>query len=221
MHLIDLPESSLPFNLAPRSTHSNLPSLVMRTSTSDGFKCIFTHTLESRLRVRNEGIFTVPLDSNEVTVESFEKLDPTWMLPGLSRLALPLTTDVEKPFQGLWIGDYSAHGGEILLFLQRTPSKLEVIKVTGDRNVPRGEYSFVIPNMDGPNRICHEMEFTGLCAVQGWGQIAGTYFSHYHWVEVEGIFPLFILSNVSIPTITRQNFRLLANTEQHKQFPKN
>lgn len=163
----------------------------MRNSTSDGFKYIFTHTLESRLRLRNERIFTIPLDSNEVTVESFEKLDPTWMWPGLSRIVLPLTKDVEKPFQGLWIGDYSAHGGEILLFLQRTPSKLEVIKVTGDRNVPRGEYSFVIPKMDGPSRICHEMEFTSVCAVQGWEQIAGICFSHYLWIEVEGIFHLF------------------------------
>jgi anaerobic selenocysteine-containing dehydrogenase len=119
---------------------------------------------------------------------------------------------VEKPFQGLWIGDYSDHGGEILLFLQRTPSKLEVIKVTGDLNVPRGEYSFVIPNMDGPSRICHETEFTGVRAVQGWGQIAGTYFYHYQWVEVEGIFSSFILSNASLSPIAQRSFRPLGNT---------
>ena len=119
---------------------------------------------------------------------------------------------MEKPFQGLWIGDYSDHGGEILLFLQQTPSKLEVLKVTGDLNVPRGEYSFVIPNMNGPSRICDEMEFTGVRAVRGWGQIAGTHFSHHQWTEVEGILLRFILSNISLSTIARRNFHLLENT---------
>ena len=187
MDLIDLPEDTLPFNLAPRTTHSNLHSFVMRPSTTDGFKYIFAHTFESRLRIRNQGILTAPLNPNEVTLENFEKLLPTWMLPGLTHLDLPLTTGVEKPFQGLWIGDYSNHGGEILLFLQRIPSQLEAIKVTGDLNVPRGEYSFVIPNMDDPSHISHEIEFRGVRAVRGWGQIAGMHFSYHQWVEVEGL----------------------------------
>jgi len=127
--------------------------------------------------------------------------------------------DVEKPFQGLWVGDYSAHGGEIVLFLQRTPSRLEVIKVIGDSNVPRGEYSFVVPNIDEPYRICDEVEFSGVPSVQGWGQIAGTFFSDHYWVEVEGIFPSGLYHLISsFPAITRRNFCLLESAAQYKQF---
>jgi hypothetical protein len=33
-----------------------------------------------------------------------------------------------RPYAGLWVGDYAAHGVEFLLFLQRSPSTLEAVK---------------------------------------------------------------------------------------------
>jgi len=227
MHAIELPESCLPMNLAPTTNNCDPNAFEFRSRrhqdgvvSTDGFKYVFAHTLASRIRIRKEGILTVPLDSTEVTVLNFEKLYPIWMLPGLTYIeAFPLTIDVEKPFQGLWVGDYSVHGGEIVLFLQRTPSRLEVIKVTGDPNVPRGEYSFVVPNIDEPYRICDEVKFSGVPSVQGWGQIAGTFFADHQWVEVEGTNPScldYLIS--SFPTIVSRNFRLLESAEEYKQF---
>ena len=92
MHRIDLPEDSFSLNLAPRTTYSNLHSFVIRDSTSDAFKYVFAHTLESRLRIQNEGILAAPLNPNEVTVENFEKLHLTWMLPGLTHLSFTINS---------------------------------------------------------------------------------------------------------------------------------
>jgi Cyclin D1 binding domain len=72
------------------------------------------------------------------------------------------------------------------MFLQRTPSTLEVIKLTGDINVTRGEYSFVVPDLDLPGRICDETEYPGARAIPGSGQIAGFMFSNPEWIDVEG-----------------------------------
>jgi len=66
---------------------------------------------------------------------------------------------------------------------------LQVIKITGDLNVPRGEYSFVVPNLIDPSRICEEPEFEGVCACLGSGQISQTFFRSPVWVVVEGMFP--------------------------------
>jgi len=91
-----------------------------------------------------------------------------------------------RPYQGLWIGDYSAHGLEFLLFLQRTPKRLEVLKITGDPNVPRGEYSIVAEDIEDQLRISEDPEFRGSSVVKGYGQIAGTYFRGAQFVDVEG-----------------------------------
>ena len=103
------------------------------------------------------------------------------------RKCTPLIIGPGTPYQGLWVGDYSAHGAEVLLFLQRTPTMLEVIKVTGDPNVGCGEYSFIVPNLIEPSRVSNEEEFVGVRAVQGSGQIAGLFLSHPQWIDVEGI----------------------------------
>ena len=95
-----------------------------------------------------------------------------------------------RPYQGLWVGDYSTHGCEFLLFLQRTPTRLEVLKITGDHNVPRGEFTFVVPNLNEPSRICDEPEFLGVRAVQGWAQIANALFQVPQWTGAEGKNPM-------------------------------
>ncbi|KAL5360960.1 hypothetical protein BJX96DRAFT_76827 [Aspergillus floccosus] len=108
------------------------------------------------------------------------------------------TPTKEKPYQGIWVGDYSAHGCEFLLFLQRDPPEgevgssvteehgrsddeiiqrgsLEAIKLTGDPNVPRGQISFVSDDI-GPAgfiRVAEEALFRGARIVRSRGHVAG------------------------------------------------
>ncbi|KAM0802628.1 F-box domain-containing protein [Usnea florida] len=147
------------------------------------------------------------------------------------------TPTKKKPWQGIWVGDYSGHGCEFLLVLQRevtspmalsrtsstdylprgmttakpnadtrlqdlddaegskstrneSPSssdaqapdsfaeaplgRLEAIKLTGDINVPRGEYTWIAEDI-GPNgliRIANEQMFAGARIVRSWGHVA-------------------------------------------------
>ena len=132
----------------------------------------------------------------------------------------------EKPYQGIWVGDYSAHGCEFLLVMQcdvldhtgppgrirrnvitaipelddaiSTSSsnseavvtgpgqesgqedpidcrgRLEAIKLTGDPNIPRGEYTWIAEDIGrrGLIRIAEEQKFQGARIVKSWGHIA-------------------------------------------------
>ncbi|KAL8642713.1 MAG: hypothetical protein Q9226_008479 [Calogaya cf. arnoldii] len=121
------------------------------------------------------------------------------------------TATKEKPWQGIWVGDYSGHGCEFLLLIQsavdkasegprssiETPlqhhsdgqrkslpvgkgqdgscaGRLEAIKLTGDPNVPRGEYTWVAEDI-GPGgllRIAEEKIFRGARVVKSLGHCA-------------------------------------------------
>ena len=153
----------------------------------------------------------------------------------------------EKPWQGIWVGDYSGHGCEFLVLLQKdaTPDtipqqshplqtvmqldlhantelaqndwaqilapsnastaaeassnlsdgistgeaveqreelfcqgRLEAIKLTGDPNVPRGEYTWIAEDI-GPRglvRVADEQMFRGARIVKSWGHIAANNF---------------------------------------------
>ena len=155
----------------------------------------------------------------------------------------------DKPWQGIWVGDYSGHGCEFLLVLQRettapmalspasstsslprgmamaslvtdqdsdlanhydreaqvtnnsrddfpaalddqascteTPSgRLEAIKLTGDVNVPRGEYTWIAEDI-GPNgliRVANEQMFLGARTVKSWGHIAAREYRHDRFI---------------------------------------
>ncbi|CAK7206167.1 hypothetical protein SEUCBS139899_008952 [Sporothrix eucalyptigena] len=172
------------------------------------------------------------------TLETYATIDPHYYTP---------TED--RPFRGLFVGDYSAHGCEFLLVYQsddvlKMPTNenaegggyggggesdedtsssssgsasavapvddlprftgesdgdyaqrlrdhriyrgsIRAIKLTGDPNVPRGEVSFLAPDL-GPNgldRVIHEEPFANVRMVKSRGHIAGTRFINDRWIE--------------------------------------
>ncbi|KAL8857904.1 MAG: hypothetical protein Q9178_005523 [Gyalolechia marmorata] len=125
------------------------------------------------------------------------------------------TATKEKPWQGIWVGDYSGHGCEFLLLIQSAvdgslerplssfemplvhhfdgsdrrgrrssavrqgedgscAGRLEAIKLTGDPNIPRGEYTWVAEDIgpEGLVRIADEKMFRGARVVKSLGHIA-------------------------------------------------
>ncbi|CAI2184705.1 18152_t:CDS:2 [Funneliformis geosporum] len=66
----------------------------------------------------------------------------------------------KKKFDGIWIGDYGAHGIEFILFREDDSGYLFATKITGDINVPRGEISWRC-NLKDQVRICDELEWNG------------------------------------------------------------
>lgn len=120
------------------------------------------------------------------------------------------TPTPERPWRGIWVGDYSAHGCEFLLIHQPDDppatdaelgifrdehdsdeawekkrlearmyrGRLEGIKLTGDPNIPRGEYSFVANDLgpDGFVETATDAQFSGARIVKSEGHIAATGF---------------------------------------------
>jgi len=138
-------------------------------------------------------------------VDTFATIDPVLYTP---------TED--KPWRGIWVGDYSGHGSEFLLMHQpddvvpfdeesvlkmdsetteewearkkeaRTYyGSIEAIKLTGDYNVPRGEFSFIADDLgeDGYVRTAEDSNFKGARIVQSRGRIAERLFINDKWIE--------------------------------------
>lgn len=106
-----------------------------------------------------------------------------------------------KPFRGIWVGDYSGHGCEFLLmhqpdspipvveqredetvdeFGQRKANaqiyngSIHAIKLTGDPNIPRGEFTFICDDIGegGYVRTANDAPFEGARIVNSKGHIA-------------------------------------------------
>ncbi|KAL7897077.1 hypothetical protein HDV63DRAFT_85739 [Trichoderma sp. SZMC 28014] len=129
------------------------------------------------------------------------------------------TPTPERPWRGIWVGDYSAHGCEFLLIHQPDDppatdaelgifrdehdsdeawekkrlearmyrGRLEGIKLTGDPNIPRGEYSFVANDLgpDGFVETATDAQFSGARIVKSQGHIAATGFLRDKFIETQ------------------------------------
>ena len=73
-------------------------------------------------------------------------------------------------------GLYPGHGYEFLLFHQENETRLEAIKLTGDRYVPRGAHSIIAENIKDVKRMCTEEEGQGAPVVAAKVQVAGEEF---------------------------------------------
>ncbi|CAJ2499762.1 Uu.00g026150.m01.CDS01 [Anthostomella pinea] len=126
------------------------------------------------------------------------------------------TPTPEKPWRGIWVGDYSGHGCEFLLLNQPDDDvegeegplvrseneteedfqerflrervyrgRLEAIKLTGDPNVPRGEYTFVATDLgdDGFVGVAQEPPFQGARVVKSKGHVAAMGFHQDKYIE--------------------------------------
>ncbi|KAM0478138.1 hypothetical protein ACHAPX_005326 [Trichoderma viride] len=129
------------------------------------------------------------------------------------------TPTPERPWRGIWVGDYSAHGCEFLLMHQPDDppatdaelgifrdeqdsdeawekkrlearmyrGRLEGIKLTGDPNIPRGEYTFVANDLgpDGFVETATDAQFSGARIVKSEGHIAATGFLRDKFIETQ------------------------------------
>ncbi|TVY60727.1 hypothetical protein LSUE1_G009209 [Lachnellula suecica] len=120
------------------------------------------------------------------------------------------TPTEDKPYRGIWVGDFSGHGCEFLLInqpdddepfdeasvIQRVDEtfdewelrkkeeriyrgSLEAIKLTGDPNIPRGQYTFVADDISEEvyvERTATEARFKGARFVKSRGHVAQTMF---------------------------------------------
>jgi len=59
------------------------------------------------------------------------------------------------------------------------------VKLTGDSNVPRGEYTFIVPHLNRPIRIADERTFNGATVVGGLGHIAGRGFHQDKYISAQ------------------------------------
>ncbi|KFY42521.1 hypothetical protein V495_04467 [Pseudogymnoascus sp. VKM F-4514 (FW-929)] len=149
---------------------------------------------------------TIPNFRGEpLQISTYATLDPALYTP----------TDT-RPFRGIWVGDYSAHGCEFILLNQPDDEepfdestivnksgesqeeylarkrdaqiyrgRLEAIKLTGDPNIPRGEYTFIAEDIgeEGLVRIAKEEQFKGARIVKSKGQLANRNFINAGYFE--------------------------------------
>ena len=170
--------------LPPAGTHPYGPVGLLGTS-------IFPAVVRQRRGEDGNTTTTGPVIGEEVV--TYATIDPALYTP-----------TPEKPWRGIWVGDYCGHGSEFLLIHQpddppqmaplepqrlhetdeefdarrKYRGRLEAIKLTGDANVPRGEYTFIADDLGEGGFVAdsNDPPFIGRRIVRSKGHIAGTGF---------------------------------------------
>ena len=189
-------------------------------------------TIPARHRVRHIGEEHKPQNRLEISDQAFRIRRWMEMSAGQNGSGVHLGEEVytyatldpklytpteEKPWRGIWVGDFSGHGCEFLLINQpdnETPfdeasvvqredetheewearkkeekvyrGVLEGIKLTGDPNVPRGEYTFIADDISskGYIRTATEERFKGARIVKSRGHIAARMFRNGEFIYI-------------------------------------
>ncbi|KAI1122487.1 hypothetical protein F5Y10DRAFT_271050 [Nemania abortiva] len=178
-----------PADIAGGLSHDQITSSIWRPSNRSEVS-----NLTFRIRQWMElGLPTIGFHIGEEIV-TYSTLDPALYTP-----------TPERPWRGIWVGDYSMHGCEFLLINQpdveeegyKEPlvrlesesdeefharflsekvyrGRLEAIKLTGDPNVPRGEYTFLADDLGADGFVCNAQEppFQGARVVKSRGHVA-------------------------------------------------
>lgn len=231
--------AEIPMRLQERNHHGVFSNFLLTRAVEErpNMQLWPPATIPSKYRVRNAsqeafvGLGHKPQNRSEVSEQAFRIR--RWMemnsgpnAPGLhlgeevytySTLDPHLYTPTEeKPFRGIWVGDYSGHGCEFLLVHQPDNTEpfdessvvrgedetkeeweerkreervyrgsLEAIKLTGDPNVPRGEYTFIADDIgrNGFVRKANETKFKGARIVKSRGHIAARMFRNDKYIE--------------------------------------
>ena len=119
---------------------------------------------------------------------SFGVLTSPLVTETFSRISQELLTPTpEFPWRGIWLADYSTHGPEFLLFHQPVKTRLEAIKLTGDVCVPRGEYSFIVENLNHALPITYT-EWPNSLVCESKGQVSQINFTNRKLVVLVGFF---------------------------------
>jgi hypothetical protein len=95
------------------------------------------------------------------------------------------TANTQHPYRGVWMGLYPCHGYEFLLFRQENETRLEAIKLTGDRYVPRGAHSIIVENLKDVKRMCADVEWQDAPVVTGKMQVAEEEFVNNTLIDAE------------------------------------
>ena len=94
----------------------------------------------------------------------------------------PYQPQLEEDFKEQ--GDQEVQGGRGTRGDETPSGRLEAIKLTGDVNVPRGEYTWFAEDI-GPKgliRVANEQMFVGARTVRSWGHIAGRGYRHDRFI---------------------------------------
>ncbi|KAJ5581978.1 hypothetical protein N7535_000598 [Penicillium sp. DV-2018c] len=198
--------------------HCKEHPLLPEDALKEKFPATLDRMSEFHWRVTKGGARRMHTPDPRKAMLTFSTLDPALYTP-----------TKENPYQGIWVGDYSAHGCEFLLVIQRPVNevyededwmdeyywddsdeedlqvienaheyepnsqeivqqgRLEAIKLTGDSNVPRGQYSFVAKDI-GPGgflRVANDEPFAGARIVRSRGHLAGRNFFDHTYINGE------------------------------------
>ncbi|KAG0134666.1 hypothetical protein HOY82DRAFT_577176 [Tuber indicum] len=169
------------------------PHIPATERTSDVLSCINGHhesnlfhgdAIDSVFRIRRWVVFGgAPVPSVAVSRSGVDNQVETFATIREEHY----TPDKDHPYRGIWVGNYSSHGYEFILFHQETSTKLKAVKITGDLNVPRGEITFVVDDLKTVIRVADEREWPGAKVISARAQIAFHQFQSSKMIDAEMI----------------------------------